>query len=92
MFGHKCFLKIGELSNSSISGLMQEANELINCTFSFSQEMDFRGQPQTRINVDNLVLIYDGIPTQDSACVRMSLSKSMLVNGCRENCTHRKFR
>lgn len=65
MFGHKWFLKIGELSNSSISGLMQEANELINCTFSFSQEMDFRGQPQTRINVDNLVLVYDGIPTQD---------------------------
>lgn len=51
MFGHKWFLKIGELSNSSISGLMQEANELINCTFSFSQEIDFRGQPQTRMSI-----------------------------------------
>ncbi|WP_418500562.1 type VI secretion system tube protein TssD [Culturomica massiliensis] len=79
MFGHKWFLKIGELSDSSISGLTQEANELINCTFSFSQGMDFRGQPQTRVNVDNLVLTYDGLPTQD--IIYWAMTPTKLHNG-----------
>lgn len=38
MFGHKSFLRIGALSDSSISGLYKDSYELENCNFSFRKE------------------------------------------------------
>ena len=38
MFGHKSFLRIGALGDSSISGLYKDSYELENCHFSFNQE------------------------------------------------------
>lgn len=65
MFGHKWFLKIGELSDSSIYGLMQDANELINCSISFHQGTDHKGQAQTGVHVGDIILSYDGLPSND---------------------------
>ena len=49
MFGHKSFLRIGALSDSSISGLYKDSYELENCNFSFSQGVDGNGKPQTEV-------------------------------------------
>lgn len=65
MFGHKWFLKIGELSNSSISGLIKDANELINCSISFHQGIDHKGQAQTGVYVGDIILTYDGLPANE---------------------------
>ena len=47
MFGHKSFLRIGALSDSSISGWYKDSYELENCNFSFSQGVDGHGKPLT---------------------------------------------
>lgn len=65
MFGHKWFLKIGELSNSSISGLTKDANELINCSIAFHQGIDHKGQAQTGVYVGDIILTYDGLPSNE---------------------------
>ena len=54
MFGHKWFLRLGELTDASMSGLIQSANELINCSFSFHQGVDFREQAQTDVRMGDL--------------------------------------
>ncbi len=51
MFGHKWYLRIGELTDASILGLMQDANELIHCTYGMYQGIDFKGQAQTNVRV-----------------------------------------
>lgn len=75
MFGHKWFLKIGELSDSSISGLIQDANELINCSISFHQGIDHKGQPQTGVYVGDIILTYDGLPSSDVIYWAMTTNK-----------------
>ena len=49
MFGHKSFLRIGALGDSSISGLYKDSYELENCHFSFNQGTNTDGKPQTDV-------------------------------------------
>jgi hypothetical protein len=49
MFGHKVFLRIGELTDASIMGLYKDSYELLNCNYSFAQGIDQKGQPQTDV-------------------------------------------
>lgn len=65
MFGHKWFLRIGELTDSSMMGLTQGATELIHCSYSFHQGIDYKGQAQTDVRAGDIILAYDGLPTQD---------------------------
>ena len=51
MFGHKSFLRIGALGDSSISGLYKDSYELENCHFSFNQGTNTDGKPQTDVPV-----------------------------------------
>lgn len=65
MFGHKSFLRIGTLDDSSITGLYKGSYELENCRFSFSQGVDGNGKPQTEVHVGTINLTYAGLPQQD---------------------------
>ena len=65
MFGHKSFLRIGALNDSSISGLYKESYELESCSFGFSQGTDTNGKPQTEVRGGTLSLIYGGLPQND---------------------------
>lgn len=79
MFGHKWFLRIGELTDASISGLIQGANELVHCSFSFHQGVDFRGQAQTGVRIGDFTLIYDGLPSQE--VIQWAMTSTKLHNG-----------
>lgn len=65
MFGHKSFLRIGALSDSSISGLYKDSYELESCGFSFSQGLDVNGKPQTEVRGGTLYITYGGLPQND---------------------------
>ena len=65
MFGHKSFLRIGALNDSSISGLYKESYELESCSYSFSQGMDTNGKPQTEVRGGTIHLTYAGLPQDD---------------------------
>lgn len=65
MFGHKSFLRIGALNDSSISGLYKDSYELESCNFGFSQGVDASGKPQTEVRGGNMHLTYGGLPQPD---------------------------
>lgn len=65
MFGHKSFLRIGALNDSSISGLYKDSYELESCNYSFSQGVDANGKPQTDVRGGTIFLIYGGLPQDD---------------------------
>lgn len=65
MFGHKSFLRIGALNDSSISGLYKESYELESCSFSFSRGVDANGKPQTEVRGGRINLTYGGLPQED---------------------------
>ncbi|WP_294476349.1 type VI secretion system tube protein TssD [uncultured Bacteroides sp.] len=65
MFGHKSFLRIGALSDSSISGLYKDSYELESCSYSFSQGVDINGKPQTEVRGGTIILTYSGLPQND---------------------------
>ena len=65
MYGHKVFLKIGQLNDGSLMGLFKEAYELESCTYSFSQEEDHSGKPQTDVQGGAIYITYPGIPPQE---------------------------
>lgn len=65
MFGHKSFLRIGALNDSSISGLYKDSYELEKCSYSFLQSTDTNGKPQTEVRGGNIHLTYGGLPQPD---------------------------
>ena len=65
MFGHKSFLRIGALSDSSITGLYKESYELESCCYGFTQGTDANGKPQTEVRGGTISLTYAGLPKQD---------------------------
>lgn len=65
MFGHKSFLRIGALNDSSIPGLYKESYELESCNYSFSQGTDQNGKPQTEVCGGTIQLTYAGLPEED---------------------------
>lgn len=79
MFGHKWFLRLGELTDASMSGLIQSANELVHCSFSFHQGVDFRGQAQTDVRMGDFILTYDGLPSRE--VILWAMTSTKLHNG-----------
>lgn len=77
--GTRWFLKIGQLNDGSIGGLMQDANELIHCTYSLHQGVDDKGQAYTNVRCGDIVATYDGLPTQDM--VNWALKSGDYYNG-----------
>lgn len=65
MFGHKSFLRIGALNDSSISGLYKDSYELESCSYNFSQGVDVNGKPQTEVSGGTIYLTYGGLPQND---------------------------
>lgn len=65
MFGHKSFLRIGALNDSSISGLYKDGYELESCSYNFSQGVDVNGKPQTEVSGGTIYLTYGGLPQND---------------------------
>lgn len=65
MFGYKSFLRIGALSDSSISGLYKDSYELDSCSYSFLQGADTNGKPQTDVRGGTIFLTYSGLPQND---------------------------
>lgn len=65
MFGHKSFLKIGELNDASIMGLYQESYELEYCSYGFSQGINVDGKAQTEVRGGTIQVAIPGIPPND---------------------------
>ena len=65
MYGHKVFLKIGQLTDGSLMGLFKEAYELESCTYSFFQGVDHSGKPQMDVQGGAIYITYSGIPPQE---------------------------
>ena len=65
MFGHKSFLRIGALNDSSILGLYKDSYELESCSYSFSQGIDLNGKPQTEVRGGTIFLTYASLPQED---------------------------
>jgi len=65
MFGHKCFLKLGPLQDSSIMGLYKDSYELEKCNYSFSQGINSDGKAQTDVRGGSVFLTIPGIPPVD---------------------------
>lgn len=65
MFGHKSFLRIGALNDSSILGLYKDSYELESCSYNFSQGIDINGKPQTEVRGGTIFLTYAGLPQDD---------------------------
>lgn len=87
MFGHKSFLRIGALNDSSISGLYKDSYELDGCSYSFSQGVDSNGKPQTEVRGGTIYLTYSGLPQDD--LLRWMLGSAKYENGaivvCNDN-------
>lgn len=79
MFGHKWFLKLGELSDASITALMNDASELIYCNYSLYQGVDEKGQAQTNVRVSDITATYDGLPSQE--IIEWALDSRRYLNG-----------
>ncbi|GAF05235.1 type VI secretion system tube protein TssD [Saccharicrinis fermentans] len=79
MFGHKCFLRIGELSDSSISGLYRDSYELLNCDFGFSQGVDSNGKAQTEVKGGSISVTFPNIPKNEM--IEWMLKSNKLENG-----------
>lgn len=84
MFGHKSFLRIGALNDSSILGLYKDSYELESCSFSFSQGVDTNGSPQTEVRGGTLYLTYSGLPREDM--LRWMLNSTNYENGVIVTC------
>lgn len=87
MFGHKSFLRIGALSDSSISGLYKDSYELESCSYNFSQGVDANGKPQTEVRGGTIHLTYGSLPQSDM--FRWMLSSTKYEDGaivvCNDN-------
>ena len=79
MFGHKWFLKMGELSDASLPALINNACELINCNYYFYQGIDGKGQAQELVRAG---VIKFTIPTAaDRTLNQWMLRSDLLKNG-----------
>lgn len=65
MFGHRSFLHIGSLSDSSIRGLLTEGMELDNFSYAFDQAVDIRGKAQGEVHSGTLQLTYPHLPPNE---------------------------
>lgn len=87
MFGYKSFLRIGALNDSSISGLYKDSYELESCSYSFSQEVDNNGKPQTEVRGGTIHMTYAGLPQND--LLRWMLTSTKYEDGaivvCNDN-------
>ena len=79
MFGHKSFLRIGELTDSSISGLYHDSYELVNCEFGFSQGVDANGKAQTEVKGGSISVTFANIPKDEM--IEWALKSAYLQNG-----------
>ena len=79
MFGHKCFLRIGQLEDSSASGLYKDSYELLSCDFGFAQSMDRNGKPQSEVQGGTISMVYPNVPPQE--IVDWMLKSGKVENG-----------
>lgn len=62
MFGHKCFLRIGALEDSSINGLYRDSYELLSCEYGFAQGADRNGKAQSEVRGGTINMVYPNVP------------------------------
>lgn len=79
MFGHKSFLRIGSLNDSSITGLYKDSYELQSCSYGFSQGVDTNGKPQTDVRGGTIYLTIPNTPPDD--ILRWMLNSRKYENG-----------
>ncbi len=79
MFGHKCFLRIGQLNDASLPGLTNDGYELMTCSYSFAQGTDQIGQVQTEVVGGIIDMVYPNIPTKE--LMEWMKFSSKLLNG-----------
>jgi len=65
MYGHKSFLRLGPLEDSSIQGLFKESFEMSSCSYRFSQGVDANGKAQTDVHGGTIYATYPNVPPAD---------------------------
>ncbi len=79
MFGHKCFLRIGQLEDSSASGLYRDSYELLSCEYGFAQGADCNGKAQSEVFGGTINAVYPNVPPPE--IVDWMLKSGKLENG-----------
>jgi hypothetical protein len=79
MFGYKSFLRIGVLSDASISGLYKNSYELESCSYCFSQGTYTDGKAQTDVRGGTIYITYPGLPTNEM--LRWALDSHKYLDG-----------
>ena len=65
MFGHRSFLMIGDTSAADIINLVKGGPEVIDCNFSFHQDVDDKGKATTRTQSGTLNITISQLPPQN---------------------------
>lgn len=79
MAGFRTFLKLGELSDGSITGLFQSGYELEHCSYNFVQGIDNKGESQTRVHGGVIAFSIASLPSDD--LIRWSLNSRNYLSG-----------
>jgi hypothetical protein len=79
MNGMKWFLKIGELSDASIKGVISSGYELIDCQYGFYHGADRSGKVETNTRLHGINLVYDGLPSKE--IIKWAMGSVYYLNG-----------
>lgn len=79
MFGHRVFLRMGDLPDVSIGGLLKNAYELLSCSYNFKQGTDADGKAQTEVYGGCFTITLPSLPSQE--LVKWMLRPGKMVDG-----------
>lgn len=65
MFGHRSFLMLGSDSGTDILSLMKGGYEILDCNFSFQQQIDHKGKATTKALGGTLNVILAQLPPKE---------------------------
>lgn len=65
MFSHKAYLKLGAFDGADFQSLTRTGYELVDCSFSFQQGVDKKGQPFTKVSGGMFSLVIPTLPTPE---------------------------
>ncbi len=65
MYGHRSFLMIGDTGAADIISLIKGGPEVIDCNFSFHQDVDDKGKATTKVQSGTLNVTISQLPPQN---------------------------
>ena len=76
---YKTILQLGELTDGSITGLLQNGYELQNCSYDFYQDTDSKGKPNTDVQGGIIEVCMNELPTDE--ILRWGIDPKRFISG-----------